>query len=115
MKTQRKNKGKKSVGDYRGRVKKRLRAFYLVHIALLAVYLLVCGVFFARSGSEALWHGESAPVIVFSDVKAWINEKWDLFLDEIGDRIKQKSEFQEEKTHVADRTAALFRADGTGK
>ena len=88
MKMNRKTKRKKCIGAYRERNRRRLRVFYLVHVLLMAAFLLLCGVFYAQNGSESLWHGKSAPLIGFSEVKNWIDGKWDLFLDEIGDKIK---------------------------
>ena len=88
MKTNNKPKRKKNVGSYREREKERLRVVYLIHAALLAAYLLLCGVFYAKNGSESMWHGEGATLLGAEDVKTWLDEKWDLFLDRIGDKIK---------------------------
>ena len=88
MKIRNKRKRKQKIGDYRWRVRKKLRVYYLFHVLLLAAYLLLCGVFYVKNGSERRWHGESEPLIGVSEVINWIEEKWDLFLDEIGDKIK---------------------------
>ena len=74
-----------------GRRGKDGRGFYLFHFALLCAFLLACGAYEARAGSERLWHGEKQQLVTPQQAAEWISEKWDLLFYKGNDRIAEET------------------------
>ncbi len=72
------------------REKSRFQMFYLAHIVLLSVFLLLFGVWYAGTYSERTGSGKTAEMIGLHDAEEWLREKWDLFFDDISAKIVKK-------------------------
>ena len=72
---------------YKQKENQILLRFCLFHIVLFSVFLLLFGLATAKKGSENIWHGSQTQRVTAEDIAAWVNTKWDLFFESIGDTI----------------------------
>ena len=63
-------------------------AIPFLHVCLIGAYLLYCGAYQARAGSERLLHGTEDQRISPAQVAEWIDEKIDLLFYRYNGRIE---------------------------
>ena len=64
-------KNKKSAYAAGGRLRQALSVYFAAQIVLSAVFLLACGLWRARSGSEYVWNGAETDCITMYDLNNW--------------------------------------------